>query len=142
MTKEVMISIHSEQFSGDEAETAVSESATIGAYYEKNGSHYILYEENIEGAQKPVKNKLKCRENLVELIRSGGINVHMTFEEEEKHMADYHTPYGMIAFIIDTKKLCVTKETNRISISVDYTLEQNNEYLADCKILIEVCSAI
>ena len=139
MTKDVWISLRGLQFSGDEAADNI-ESSVPGTYYEKNGKHYVIYEEAIEGLQKPVMNKLKFGEHFLELSRSGPLSVCMMFEESQKHMADYHTPYGKLTLGIDTKKFRMENETDKMRLDIEYTLEQNNEYLADCKILIEVRS--
>ena len=139
MTKDVWISLRGLQFSGDESEDNI-ESSVPGTYYEKNGKHYVIYEEVIEGLQKPVMNKLKFGEHFLELSRSGSLSVCMMFEENKKHMADYHTPYGKLTLGIDTKKFRMVNETDKMRLDIEYTLEQNNEYLADCKILIEVRS--
>lgn len=139
MTKDVWISLRGLQFSGDESEDNI-ESSVSGTYYEKNGKHYVVYEEVIEGLQKPVMNKLKFGEHFLELSRSGSLSVCMMFEENKKHMADYHTPYGKLTLGVDTKKFRMVNETDKMRLDIEYTLEQNNEYLADCKILIEVRS--
>ena len=62
MTKDVWISLRGLQFSGDESADNI-ESSVPGMYYEKNGKHYVIYEEVIEGLQKPVMNKLKFGEH-------------------------------------------------------------------------------
>ena len=139
MTKDVWISLRGLQHSGDEAADNI-ETAVSGTYYEKNGKHYVIYEEAIEGLQKPVMNKLKFGEHFLELSRRGSLGVCMMFEENQKHMADYHTPYGKLTLGIDTKKFRMVNEMDKITLDIEYMLEQNNEYLADCKILIEVCS--
>ena len=139
MTKGVWISLRGLQFSGDEAADNI-ESSVPGTYYEKNGKHYVIYEEVIDGLQKPVMNKLKFGEHFLELRRSGPLSVCMMFEENKKHMADYHMPYGKLTLGIDTKKFRMENEADKMRLDIEYTLEENNEYLADCKILIEVRS--
>lgn len=139
MTKDVWISLRGLQFSGNEAAENI-ETAGAGTYYEKNGNHYVIYEEVIEGLQKPVMNKLKFGEYFLELSRNGSLNVRMMFEENKKHTADYHTPYGKMTLGIDTKKFRMVNQADKMKLDIEYTLEQNNEYLADCKILIEVRS--
>lgn len=138
MTKDVWISIRGEQFNEGETEAGTVGNDICGTYYEKCGKHYVIYEETMEGLQKPVMNKLKFTERVLELTRSGSVNVRMVFEENKKHMADYHTPYGVMALGIHTKKFDVINETDKIALNAEYMLEQNNEYLANCKILIEI----
>ena len=49
MTKEVLISISGVQFMDQEGQDV--EMITKGTYYEKNGKHYILYDEVLEGEE-------------------------------------------------------------------------------------------
>lgn len=155
MTKDVLITVRGLQFdrggtdadnvNTDKANTGEGNTATIetmlpGAYYEKNGSHYILYEEMMEGFREPTKNKIKFGEHFLELDRSGPVNVRMVFDENKKTMSNYNTPYGNIPIGIDTKKIHITKEPDRITVDVDYMLEAHNEYLADYRILIDIRS--
>lgn len=140
MTKDVWISLRGLHFAGGETEAGNIENVVSGTYYEKCGKHYVIYEEVMEGLQKPVTNKLKFSEQILELSRNGSVSTRMVFEENKKHMADYHTPYGGMTLDIDTKKFHMKNETDKITLNVVYTLEQNNEYLADCKILIEIRS--
>lgn len=137
MTKDVWISLQGTQFSGDDAADSIMTDVS-GMYYEKNGRHYVIYEEAMEGLQEPVRNRLKFGERFLELTRSGSLNAHMMFEENKKHAADYHTPYGKLTLCLDTKKFRMVKEADSMQLAIEYTLEQNNEYLADCKILIEI----
>ena len=48
MTKEVLVKISGLQFAG-EAENEPVEVITTGDYYKRNGKHYILYDEIMEG---------------------------------------------------------------------------------------------
>lgn len=140
MTKDVRISLRGMQFGEDGAGDI--ETDVTGTYYEKNRSHYVLYEEVMEGFREPVRNRIKFGEHFLELTRSGPVNVRMIFEEKKKHMSNYHTPYGDILLGIDTKVVGIVKEPDLIRIDVGYALELNNEYLADCKILITIYNII
>lgn len=139
MTKDVLISLCAEQ-SGQGAGTF--ETAVPGLYYEKNGSRYILYDEVMEGFDKPVKTKVKFKEGIFEIIRSGVINVHMFFEEHKKNMTNYNTPYGNILLGISTKRIDILNRPDEIKIKVDYELEADYGHLADCSITMKIQSVV
>ena len=42
-----------------------------GDYYQKNGKHYILYEEILEGAEERVKNVIKISPSSMDIIKKG-----------------------------------------------------------------------
>ena len=140
MTKDVLISLRGLQFDQSDSDVEKIETIMPGSYYEKNGSHYVLYDEIMEGFSEPVKNRLKFGEHALELTRSGAVNVHMIFEENRKNMTSYNTPYGNILIGIDTRKIHITQESDRIVVDVDYALDVNYEYLADCQIVLDIRS--
>ena len=62
----------------------------------------------------------------------------MVFEENKKNMTNYLTPYGSILIGLDTGKVTYTESEKEIRVNVDYALEVNYEYLADCKIEMHI----
>ena len=140
MTKDVLISLRGLQFDQSDSDVEKIETIMTGSYYEKNGSHYVLYEEIMEGFSEPVKNRIKFGEHALELTRTGAVNVHMIFEEKRKNMTSYNTPYGNILIGIDTRKIHIAQESDRIMVDVDYALDVNYEYLADCQIVLDIKS--
>lgn len=140
MTKDVLISLRGLQFDQSDSDVEKIETIMPGNYYEKNGSHYVLYDEIMEGIPEPVKNRIKFSEHALELTRNGAVNVHMIFEENRKNMTSYNTPYGNILIGIDTRKIHIAQESDRIVVDVDYALDVNYEYLADCQIVLDIRS--
>lgn len=140
MTKDVLISLRGLQFDQSDSDAEAIETIMPGSYYEKNERHYVLFDEVMEGLPEPVKNRIKFGGHTLELTRSGAVNVHMIFEENRKNMTSYHTPYGNILIGIDTKKIHITQESDRIVVNVDYALDVNYEYLADCQIVLDIKS--
>ena len=57
MTKDVLITISGVQILDEEDDDV--EMVTRGDYYNKNGKHYITYDEVMEGFAEPVKNIIK-----------------------------------------------------------------------------------
>ena len=137
MTKDVLLYIKGLQFEGEHDASDV-EIVTPAEYYEKNGSHYVMYEEATEGFEEKIKNIIKWNGNTLELTKRGLVNVHMMFEEKKKNLTDYRTPFGSILVGIDTKKIRIQEEDARILVNVDYALEINYEHLSDCKISMKV----
>ncbi len=139
MTKEVLITICGLQ-NGPDADGEPIEMTTAGEYYYKNGKHYVLYEEVMEGENKPTKNRIKIAPGLLELTKSGVVNVHMLFEENCKNITHYYTPYGVLQMGLDTKLVHIEEEENEMQVAVDYALEINQEFAADCNIRISIKS--
>lgn len=139
MTKEVMISIRGIQFeNGMDGEKI--ESIQKGEYYYKNNTHYILYDEIVEGLEEPVKSRIKFKTGEMQLNKKGPINVNMDFWEGKKTLTNYRTPFGSLVIGLEAEKVEFEEEEKRILLDVDYTLEVNYEPLADCKIRVDIRS--
>ncbi|MGN1148082.1 MAG: DUF1934 domain-containing protein [Lachnospiraceae bacterium] len=137
MTKDVLLAIKGLQFDASAEESNV-QTITVAEYYEKNNSHYVIYDEAIEGTEQSTKNIIKFKDKSLELTKKGFVNVHMLFEENKKSLTNYATPFGDILIGIDAKKITKTIENDTIRVNVDYALEVNYEFLADCKITMEI----
>ncbi|MBQ7781964.1 MAG: DUF1934 domain-containing protein [Lachnospiraceae bacterium] len=137
MTKEVLLAITGMQFDLTAEESNI-QTITAAEYYERNNSRYVLFEETDEESGQKTKGMLKFKDNLLEVTKSGFVNVHMIFEENKKSLTDYATLFGNILIGIDTRKITLTEEEHKICLDVEYALEANYEFLADCKINIEI----
>lgn len=148
MTKDVLVSIsgmHEEIVAVapemQEDENEAIEVVTPATYYFKNGKHYIVYEEVVEGASGVIKNRIKITgEDCVEIVKSGLSNSHMVFEREKKNQTYYKTPYGQMLIGVNTRQLKIDYEEDRIGIQIDYELDVNHEPMADCKIKMDIVS--
>lgn len=137
MTKDVLIAIKGMQFEGAEDPEEI-EVIQRGQYYERNGSHYLMYEEPVEGTTEVIKNRIKFKENEVQVAKKGAVNTTLTFTKNEKNMTNYATPFGNLVVGIDTQGIDLDLKEDKMDIKVDYALDINYEFLADCKISIEV----
>ena len=137
MTKEVLVTISGLQFIAEEENEPV-EIITAGDYYKRNGKHYIVYDEVMEGFEKPTKNIIKMGENKLDITKSGVNNAHMMFEKNRKNVAYYYTPYGSLLVGIDATKVDIKETEDRIDVKVDYNLEVNCEHMADCTITMNI----
>ena len=95
MTKEVLLAIKGLQFDGSSEDMEI-ETVAPAEYYKKNNSHYVIYEEASEGFQETTKNVIKFKENSLDLLKRGLVNVHMVFEQNKKNITTNSTPYGDI----------------------------------------------
>ena len=138
MTKEVLLSLRGLQFDAASADGDKIETITPAEYYKRNDSHYIIFDEAMEGFAESTKNIMKFKNNSLDLTKKGLVNVHMTFEENKKNMTNYSTPYGDILIGIDARSIRLQEEEERIVVDVDYALEINYEHFADCKIKVDV----
>lgn len=137
MTKDVLVTIKGMQFDGESGDTI--ETVNFAQYYMKNDGHYVIYDEVTEGESQTTKNILKFKGKTFELTKRGLVNVHMIFEEGQKTMTNYSTPFGGILMGMDTQKVEVTQESEKkLQVQVDYALEVNYEFLADCQIMIDI----
>lgn len=137
MTKDVIITVCGLQI-GPEVDGEPMEMITTGQYFQRNKKQYIVYEEAIEGETQTNHNRIKISPGRVELNKTGMLSVHMVFEENEKHKTCYYTPYGTLMMEIETKKITVSETENEIHIEIEYALEMNGEFVADCHIQINV----
>lgn len=142
MTKDVLVSISGKHIDIMEDPTAGYETGddsievvTPANYYCKNGKHYIIYEEILEGMAGTIRNKIRITGNeTVEIMKSGAANSHMIFQKNQKNQTYYQTPYGQMLIGVNTKNMEVDVAEDRISVSLDYELDVNHEPLADCRI--------
>lgn len=145
MTKDVLVSIsgmHMDVISGlTDAESEAIEVVTPASYYCRNGKHYVIYDEVMEGTTGTIKNKIKISgTDSVEIMKTGVSNAHMIFEKNKKNLTYYQTPYGQMLVGVNTRNMEVNVTDDNIGVCVDYELDINHEPLADCKIKMEIYS--
>lgn len=137
MTKEVELSISGLQW-GEDIDEGNIETVVQAEYFKKNDSHYLLYEESMEGFTQVSKNRMKLKGNLLELTRQGLVNTHMIFEENKTHMTDYVTPYGKFLLGINTQKVLLEEREDFIRMIVEYKIEIGEEPISTNKIELQI----
>ena len=143
MTKEVLLTIsglHFDTFSDtpDEENTPI-EVITPATYYLKNGKHYVLYDEMVEGMLGSIKNTIKITgDSKLEMKKSGITNTNMVFEKEKINVTQYDTPYGAMMVGVYTKDMKVDVEEDNINVSIAYALDVDSEKVADCNIVMNI----
>lgn len=143
MTKDVLVSIKGMQFMGLEEEPDDPiEIITNGSYYFRNGSHYVKYEEVFEGFPGTTSNLVKIRPDCIEVRKKGAANVHMIFEENKKNITYYETPFGKIQMGVATTGIRLKDEADRMRIRIEYTLDMNESYVADCVLDMKILAKV
>ena len=141
MTKDVLVTISGLQFMPEGKEPPEPVEVTCpGTDYKKNGKHYVMYDEIIEGFSDVTKNTLKLQPDSLDIMKRGVSNVHMVFEKNKKNLTCYNMPFGSLMMGIDAKGVDVEESEDHIRASVSYELEMNYEKMADCEICIDIRS--
>ncbi|MCR4653931.1 MAG: DUF1934 domain-containing protein [Eubacterium sp.] len=140
MTKDVIISLTGFQFMQEDGEPEPVAVVTGGQYYFKNGTHYLIYDELVEGFSGSTHNIIKFRPDRLQVHKKGLINVEMIFEEGKKTSASYMTPLGVIDMGLAATGFSLEEEENRILFHVEYSLSVDQAYSADCRIDLEIRS--
>lgn len=137
MTKDVVVTIAGFQTLDDD-DNAV-EMVHIGEYYEKNGTHYIFFEERMDGMSEPVKNQMKIKEGYLGVQKRGPVSVDMVFETGKSQSSTYAIPFGSFLIETHTKKVKVTETKDRMEVTAEYEMEINGVYCAksEIKVMIE-----
>ena len=136
MTKEILLSISGLHML--EEEDGNVEVVTAGDYYNRNGKHYILYDEVVEGLSGHISNRIKISGDSVEVTKKGLTNTQLIFEKGKKHTTRYQTPYGILNLGVLTRDVQVREEDALIGVKVEYILEVNAQHLAECTIEMQV----
>lgn len=138
MKKDVLVSISGLQFEIDKEEAV--EIISAGEYYNRNGKHYILYDEILEEVEGITNCTLKISDKQVSIQKKGANNVHMIFEVNRKNLTYYSTPFGDLQIGINTTSIKVAEEENQILVNIQYELDINYSHVSDCEIQVKITS--
>lgn len=138
MTKDVLITISGMQML-DEEDVDV-EMVTRGDYYQRNGKHYILYDEVMEGFEGKVRNVIRVSSDSVDIIKQGAANARMQFEKNKKNLSCYTTPLGDLMIGVQANRISIDEGQNHLKINVEYSLDINYQHASECNISVNVQS--
>ena len=139
MTKDIILTISGLHATDGEKDDPV-EIITPAEYFYKNGKHYVIYDEVMEGIEGSVKSKIKFTENNVELMRTGAASTRMVFEEEKEHVALYHTPMGPLSISLYTEEINTKFEEDKMELKIRYSLKAEEQVITESAVHIEICS--
>lgn len=138
MTRDVLIKISGLQAMDGENDSV--EVITTGDYFLKNGRHYVVYDEVMEGFEGNVRNLLKISSDKLDVCKNGIANAHMVFEQDRKNLTRYATPMGEMVVEVSTNRISLEEQEDSLKVSVDYSLDINYSHVSDCNITVDVCS--
>jgi uncharacterized beta-barrel protein YwiB (DUF1934 family) len=134
MLKDVIIYITGLQYAQSERGPEDVQLIAPGEYYFKNGSHYLVYDEVGDGPDEKYKNIIKFKPEYLEVTKKGQYNTKLVFETNKKTLSQYETPMGLMYIGISTKSVKLKEEPDLIELKADYTMDINNNFIADCSV--------
>ena len=133
MTKDVLITVSGRQFDiGDEPVVLV----TRGNYYQKNGKHYVLYEEQPDEYEDVIKNRIKFYDGNFEMVKKGAVSSALRFCIDEKSESVYRTAAGDVLMEVVTSDIDISETENKMRVTVNYKLNINGQFISDCEVEI------
>lgn len=138
MTKDIILTISGLHETDGEKDDPV-EIITPGQYFLKNGKHYVVYDEVMEGIDGTVKSTIKFTEDKIELIRTGMASTRMIFQEDQEHMVIYQTPMGPLSISLYTEKIETSLLEEQMNLEIHYSLKTEGIVLTESTVQINVC---
>ena len=138
MTKDVILTISGLHDTDGEADAPI-ETMTPAQYYMKNGKHYIVYDEILDGLEGSLKSTIKFTDKQVELIRNGAASARMLFQPGQEHMVIYQTPMGPLSISLYTEDMEISVEEEKISLRIDYSLKTEDVVVSESTVNISIC---
>ena len=137
MTKEIILTISGLHETDGDADAPI-ETMTPGQYYMKNGKHYVVYDEVLDGLEGTVKSTIKFTDEVVELIRNGPASTRMVFQPGHEHMVIYQTPMGPLSISLYTADLKMELGEERMNLKIDYSLKTEGIVVSESTVNIEI----
>ena len=138
MTKDIILTISGLHETDGESDAPV-EVITPGQYYLKNGKHYIIFDEVMEGLEGTMKSTIKISEKQVEPLRSGAASARMIFEKDREHNMIYQTPMGPLAISIYTEDIISDFREERMDLEIIYSLKTEGIVLTESTVRLNIC---
>lgn len=138
MTKDIILTISGLHATDGETDDPV-EVMSPGQYYFKNGKHYVLYDEVMEGVEGVIKSTLKFTEDQVELFRNGGTSTRMIFQKQQEHMAVYQTPMGPLSISLYTDDIISDIREDQMNLEINYSLKTEGIVLTESTVRLNIC---
>lgn len=98
---------------------------TTGSWYQKNNKNYLLYTDTTLLDSVETKTRVSFDDKTVSIIRNGGTNTHLVFEDGVCHIIPYETPFGLFEMVSTTKSIVILQSDSFIDLKVVYHLELN-----------------
>lgn len=138
MEKPVIISIRGVQ-SLEPGDEDVMELVTQGILRQEEGEGYSLsYEESELTGLEGTLTTFHVGPDKIVLQREGTLNSQMIFEEGQKHLSLYETPYGGLMLGVNTHRAKANLGAAGGSLSIQYGLEVDSQPIGENSFEIQV----
>ena len=123
MKKNVVISLMGVQ-RYEETPPDVIELVTQGQLHEEeDGALVLTYEESELTGLEGTRTTLRIEGERVVMLREGELNTQMIFEEGQRHLSLYATPYGTMSIGVRTWSLFIEMDSSGGELEMDYAVE-------------------
>ena len=136
MEKDVLIHINGMRYADVGGTQEPVEVIAPGQYYYKNGMHYLVFEEVDDELGDKNRSLMKFKNTYLEVTRRGAITTQMVFDEKKKTRSFYGTPFGALNIGIATTSVKCEESADSVAVTANYSLEINDDFVADCKICL------
>ncbi|WP_159442887.1 DUF1934 domain-containing protein [Selenihalanaerobacter shriftii] len=102
--------------------------AVDGQLYKKKIGYYLRYKEELVETEDTITT-LKIQEDMITLIRDGGVRMKQEFKAGDSSPFDYVTPYGKLSFKLVVNEVEIKTDANSGDIKLEYVLKDGNDRL-------------
>jgi uncharacterized beta-barrel protein YwiB (DUF1934 family) len=122
----------------DTGEESRIELVTVGRHYEKNGIHYITYDETEVSGMEGTTTLLKLYGDSVAVVRMGKVEHKQEFRLGEKTYSTYVTPYGSLKMALYTSKLDHSYQAIGGNVHICYELEIDGQWQSSNELSVNI----
>ncbi|ACV61014.1 Domain of unknown function DUF1934 [Desulfofarcimen acetoxidans DSM 771] len=137
MRKEVLVTVRGTQ-TNDFGEQDTIELVTMGSYYLKNSSYYIVYNETELSGMEGTVTSVKAEADKVTVNRMGTSEMKHVFEEGVPDEGSYVTPFGQLFTSVFPRKVEVDLTDVGGSINLEYELALDRQRIGYNELCITV----
>ena len=123
-------------------ERDINSTTAPAEYYEKNGTHYIFFEEKDSETGSTVKSTIKFKNQILELTKKGNVTTRMVFETGQEFLTDYITPLGCLQMGIQTHSVDCYFKKGLPQLKAVYTLTNEGQAISENTILIKISKTL
>lgn len=136
MKKQVWLKIEGTQ--SCDGQTDKTEVITQGMYYKRNDMYYITYKETEATGFEGCTSIIKVKPDKITFIRQGNSNTNMVIENRQRNIGCYSTQLGDLMVGTTAKEINIALDDDGGSVSFEYALDINYQYISDNSINIQV----
>ena len=126
----------------ESGERNISSSDAPAQYHEKNGTHYIFFEETDAESGARIKSTIKYKDQTMELTKKGNITTRMVFQTGQEFITDYVTPLGCLKMGIFTHSLDCYYKKGLPQLKACYTLTNEGITVSENTIIIKLSKTL